>query len=148
VLAVVSAEASDLDRYPAARYAASLATFARHHELLLVYGEPRRPDDGPAAPDLLALLQAARPRQRVIGVLLLNVLAPETDCGTEVVRELLDDGSLPVAVTAAGDAAICAAALYTTLDADMLFRLTPAGILRSSRALTALPAPHARLEVA
>lgn len=139
MLAVVTVEATDLEQDAATRYAATLADFARRHEIAVVYGEPAHPNGHLSARTLIAAMRSTLANCRVVG-LLIDPAGPSGDRDTAgLIQELVEIGAVPVVVVAAGDLASTAATVRARLHADRIFRLTAA-----SHAALGAPAARAK----
>jgi len=128
MLAVITAEVADLRRHAVTRYVATLADFARRHELALVVAE-HEPSDSGLTRALFGELARALPRHR-IHVILID--ARRVADSLALIGDIVDDGAVAVAVTTAGAAGV-AGALADRLAADVTLRLTADARLAAAR---------------
>ena len=101
---------------------ARLAGLAKQDELLIVFGAERHYEPGGCS--VVSRLRDHLPRHHVVGI---YVPRPGAGLGrqdTELVEQLIDDGSLPVVVTPAAAMPDIAASLATSLRADRVVRLS------------------------
>ena len=100
---------------------ARLAGLAAEDELLIVFGAERRYQPG-RCPVVTALCDHL-PRHQVVGLYVAESCAGLGRHDSELVAQLIDDGSLPVVVTPAFSMHSVAAALANRLRADRVVRL-------------------------
>jgi NNP family nitrate/nitrite transporter-like MFS transporter len=116
---VVAVSAADAAESPAATVA-TLADLAVHHELVIVYGHDGTATFGP--PALMEALRARLPRFKVTGVFLdAHPHLGATEC--DLLAELLEEGTVAVALVSAPDPGPTAEALTARLKADTVLRL-------------------------
>jgi NNP family nitrate/nitrite transporter-like MFS transporter len=120
--------------------ATALAAMARHHELLIVHGCDGTPTHQ-SVHVLVAALRQRLPRHRIAATLVdTSPYAGRAD--TDLIRELLNDGWVTVAVTASPDPGEVATILADRIDATRLLRLTTSASGRF--ALASVPRPTER----
>jgi hypothetical protein len=119
---VVALSAADAAAAPTATLSA-LAELAVRHELVIVYGVDGPTDHAPTAHALIEAVRGRLPRFKITAVLIdaYPRRAGRTECA--MLEQLLDEGTLAMAVVAASDPGPTAGALATRLDADLALRL-------------------------